>query len=144
MKLMHRVSFRAYGHANVQGTHQTTVELTSENFLTPQGTCIVGVRSELTLKSLDEKIKKLARSETTKIILRLRVGDFSEEIVGHGSPGLTYEDAVSMVARTSTYECGRTLMVEADKAASDISRELVSKLQKLDIPIDCELLFITQ
>ncbi|MCK5150219.1 MAG: DUF371 domain-containing protein [Candidatus Thorarchaeota archaeon] len=141
---MRRVSFRAYGHDNVIGNHRTTVELTSEEFLTPKGTCIIGIRSDMTLNTLDDDIKKLALSENTKIILRLTAGDFSEEIVGHGSPGLTYVDGISMVARTSTYECGRTLMIRADKAASDLSRELVNQMQKPDMPIDCELIFITE
>jgi hypothetical protein len=98
----------------------------------------------LTLQSLSDEIKALARSDNTKIILRLIVGDISEEIVGHGSPGLTYENNVSMVARTSTFECGRTLMIEADKAASDVNRELITMLQNPETVIDCELLFINE
>ncbi|MFX1265712.1 MAG: DUF371 domain-containing protein, partial [Promethearchaeota archaeon] len=46
---MRRVQFRAYGHANVTGSHQTTVEITSESTLTPRGTCIVGIRADKTL-----------------------------------------------------------------------------------------------
>ncbi|MHA2423483.1 MAG: DUF371 domain-containing protein [Candidatus Thorarchaeota archaeon] len=141
---MHQVSFRAYGHENVIGDHRTTVELTSEDFLTRTGTCIIGIRSDLTLQTLSDEIKTLVRSEKTKIILRLSVDGVSEEIVGRGSSGLTYEDNVSMVARTSTFECGRTLMVEADKAASDIDRKLISILQNPDTIIDCELVFITE
>ncbi|MHA1907050.1 MAG: DUF371 domain-containing protein [Candidatus Thorarchaeota archaeon] len=141
---MHRVSFKAYGHENVIGNHRTTVEITSEDFLTPKGTCIIGIRSEMALNSLNDDIKTVARSENTKIILRLAVGDLSEEIVGYGSPGLTYEDTTSMVARTSTYECGRTLMVGADKAASDINRNLVATMQEPGAVIDCDLIFVTE
>lgn len=141
---MRTVSFRAYGHENVMGTHKTTLELTSETFLTPQGTCIVGINSELTLNRLDEDIKSLAQSENTEIRLALLVNDLSEEIVGRGSLGLTYTDETSMVIRTSSYECPRTLMVNADKAATNISREIIKELQNPATSVDCLLTFATR
>ena len=141
---MRRVSFTAYGHENVVGDHRTTVELTSEDFLTPQGTCIVGIRSTISLNDLDDGIKKIATSKSTRITLRFSVGKITEEIIGHGSPGLSYTDSISMVARTSDYECGRTLMVMADKAASDLKRDLVAQMQIPNRPIECELVFTTE
>ncbi len=141
---MLRVSFTAYGHENIVGDHHTTVELTSEGFLTPQGTCIIGILSTMTLSALDDDIKIMAASKDTKITLKLRAGGITDAITGWGSPGLNYTDSTSMVARTSDYKCGRTLMVRADKAASDISRELVAHLKKRDNPIQCELVFTTQ
>ncbi|MFX0107142.1 MAG: DUF371 domain-containing protein, partial [Candidatus Hodarchaeota archaeon] len=57
---------------------------------------------------------------------------------------LTYDDAVSMVARRSTCVCGRTLMVGADKAASDLSREFISMLRDPARTIDCEIEFTTE
>lgn len=140
---MQRVQFNAYGHENVIGEHKTTVELTSEDHLTRQGTCIVGVCSSMILNQLDSKIKKLASSSNTKIVLRLSIDGLSEEITGAGSPGLTYTDSTSIVARTSTFECGRTLMVNADKAASDLSREFVDRLKVNGAVIECELIYIT-
>ncbi|MDF1537792.1 MAG: DUF371 domain-containing protein [Candidatus Thorarchaeota archaeon] len=141
---MRRVSFTAYGHENVVGNHRTTVELTSEGFLTPQGTCIIGILSTMTLSALDEDIKKMAALASTRITLKLRVSGIAEEITGWGSPGLNYSDSMSMVARTSDYECGRTLMIRANKAASDLSREFVAHLQKLNNPIECELIYTTE
>ena len=122
----------------------TTVELTSEDHLTRQGTCIVGVCSDITLNQLDSKIKKLALLSNTTIVLRMGIDDLSEEITGTGSPGLTYMDSTSMVARTSTFECGRTLMVNADKAASGLNRDFVERLKVNGVVIECELIFITQ
>ena len=114
---MQRVRFRAYGHENVIGEHKTTVELTSEDHLTRRGSCIVGISSDITLDRLESKIKEMAMKSSTKIVLRMSVDELNEEVTGTGSPGLTYTDPISMVARTSTFECGRTLMVNADKAA---------------------------
>lgn len=141
---MRRVQFKAYGHQNVIGEHKTTVELTSEDFLTHQGTCIVGVRVDLTLNELNEEIKRLASLETTTIVLRLSVDGLVEEVTGTGGSGLTYTDSTSMVARTSLYECGRTLMINADKSASDLNRDFVDKLKDSTVSINCELIFSTE
>jgi uncharacterized protein len=141
---MRSVKFVAYGHENVIGEHKTTVELTTENFLSRQGTCIIGVRADQRLSDLSEDIKIIVKSENTQIVLRMKADDKIEEIVGYGSPGLTYEDSISMVARTSSFECGRTLMVNADKAASDLSRSFIEKLGISNNRIECELIFLTE
>ena len=138
---MLRVQFKAYGHENVIGEHKTTVELTSEDFLTKQGTCIVGVRADITLDQLDSRFKELALQSSTRIVLRMKIDGLTEEVTGTGSPGLIYTDSTSMVARTSNFECGRTLMVNADKAASDLSRDFVDLLKNSNVTLECELLF---
>ncbi|MBM4400405.1 MAG: DUF371 domain-containing protein, partial [Crenarchaeota archaeon] len=45
------------------------------------------------------------------------------------SPQLTLSHPTDMVIRKSDYVCNRTLAVHADKAAQDLSRELVEKLR---------------
>lgn len=140
---MQRVRFRAYGHENVIGEHKTTVELTSEDHLTRRGSCIVGISSDITLDRLESKIKEMAMKSSTKIVLRMSVDELNEEVTGTGSPGLTYTDPISMVARTSTFECGRTLMVNADKAASDLNRDFVDSLKASSAVIECELVYLT-
>jgi hypothetical protein len=141
---MRKVVFRAYGHENIIGEHRTTIELTSENWVTKRGTCIIGVKSERTLYSLDDDIRNLAKLPETRILLRLTVGGICQEIEGRGSPGLTYSDMTSMVARTSDYECGRTVMVRANKAASNLDRDFIAHLKHSDCVIKCELVYITQ
>jgi len=140
---MPSVRFRAYGHENVIGEHKTTVELTSEDHLTRRGSCIVGISSDLTLEKLDSKIKEMATKSSTKIVLRMSVDELTEEVTGTGSPGLTYTDPISMVARTSTFECGRTLMVNADKAASNLNRDFVDRVKASNAVIECELVYLT-
>ena len=141
---MQRVQFQAYGHQNIIGKHSTTLEITSEASLTKRGSCIIGVKATQTLHDLDNSLKKLASMITTKIILRMKVDDLLEEVIGWGSPGLTYADTTSMVARTSHFECDRTLMVGANKAASDLSRRFVEQLKSPDAFLCCELEFITE
>ncbi|TET09612.1 MAG: DUF371 domain-containing protein [Candidatus Thorarchaeota archaeon] len=141
---MCRVQFKAFGHQNIIGEHKTTVELTSEEYLSPRGTCIIGVRTDLTLNELHTEFKRLALLGTTKIVLKMSVDGLEEKVTGIGGPGLTYSDPTSMVARTSSYECGRTLMINADKAASDLSRNFVERLKDSNEVIDSELIFSTQ
>ena len=140
---MQIVHFHARGHENVTGSHKTTLELTTEDFLTPTGTCIIGVNASQTLNGLDPEIKELVRSPTTVIQLIMRIENISEEIKGEGSPGLTYADVTSMVVRKSNFECDRTLMINADKAACDLDRAFVKLLQIADTVIECELRFFT-
>ncbi|MFX1263723.1 MAG: DUF371 domain-containing protein [Promethearchaeota archaeon] len=141
---MQSVRFQAFGHVNVIGDHRTTVEISTEDFLTQKGTCIIGVRAEKSLRDIPPEIKALATSEKTKIILKLKVGSFKEEVTGRGNPGLTYLDTVSMVARKSSFVCDRTLMVDADKAATDLDRKFVDALKDHNAQLECELLFFTE
>jgi hypothetical protein len=128
----------------VIGEHKTTVEITTEDYLTQEGTCIIGIRADQALSDVPAEIKALVASERTKIVLRMKAGDFTEKVVGRGDPRLTYLDTVSMVARKSSFVCDRTLMVGADKAASDLDRSFVDSLKDSSASIECELLFVTE
>ena len=141
---MHLVRFKAFGHENVIGEHKSAVEITTEDFLTKQGTCIVGVQATQKLSELSPEIRELATMETTTIVLLMDVDGIEEQVAGTGGDALTYTDSTSMVARTSSFQCGRTLMISADKAASDLSREFVSKLTEDGIEMNCELHFIPE
>jgi len=141
---MRKVRFQAFGHENVIGEHPTTLEITTESSLTKQGTCIIGVKANQTLDALDDVHRSLASKETTRIILKMTAGNFEEIVTGWGSSGLTYSNSTSMVARKSSFECGRTLMVRADKAASDLPRSFIEQLKNPDTVLDCELTFFTE
>ncbi len=119
----------AWGHPNVRATHRSTLEITKEDFLTPRGDCIVGVRASKSVADFSREFKKAARSPGSIITMRLEVDGLVETIVGRGHPSLTFRDEKSLVVRKSSYVCGRTLMVMADKAAIDLNREMVRKLQ---------------
>jgi hypothetical protein len=140
---MPTVRFSAHGHENVLGTHRTTLEITTEDFLTKAGTCIVGIRADMTLAEMPSEVKQLARLGSTAITLRMTVANQTREVRGRGSPGLTYDDVTGMVARTSSYESGRTLMVEADKAAIHLDREFVELLRDGSAEILCEIEYVS-
>jgi hypothetical protein len=138
------VRFLAHGHQNVISEHRTTLEITRETDLTKRGTCIVGVKSSLSLSDLNAEIKSLARVPDTTIRLLMTVDGLTEEVTGHGADGLTYTDQTSMVTRKSAYTCGRTLMVHADRAASDLDRDFVDRLKTPDAVMECRLVFVSR
>lgn len=120
--------FTATGHEHVQATHESTLEVTTEDFLTPAGDCIVGIQADLAPADLSPAFTRAARDESVSIAMTLEVGDRSVTVTGRGDPDLTFDNTVSMVARTSDYVDDRTIMVEADTAAADLDRDLVAAL----------------
>jgi hypothetical protein len=142
--MRYEVRFEASGHRNVIGTHRTTLEITKESRLTRNGTCILATDSSLALRDFNQSIRELARRSTTRIVLEMTADTLTERVVGWGSSGLTYKSETCMVARVSEYECDRTLMVKADRASKDLSREFVAKLTNPDVRLYCKLTYLSE
>ena len=123
------VIFSAHGHVNVQSTHKTTFEFTKETTLTKQGDCIVALESTKAAADLPPEFKEAARKEGIKITVMVEADELKETIKAEGSPQLQFTHPTDLVIRKSSYVCGRTLAIKADKAAVDFSRELVQKLK---------------
>ena len=121
--------FRARGHPNVSSSHRTTVMVTKEADLTPQGDCVMAVWAEKGLRDLDPRLKDAMRRSDAKIRLVIEVGGLEFEVMGEGDPGLTLSHPTDIVARKSRYICDRTLMIRADKAACDADKDLVDLLK---------------
>ncbi|MFO7926655.1 MAG: DUF371 domain-containing protein [Halobacteriota archaeon] len=124
-----RQRIRASGHEHVSAEHASTFELTSDDWLTPAGDCILGIEADGTPAALDDAFVSACRSHDATITARLRVGDREQVIVGSGHPGLSFENDRSMVVRTSDYVDDRTVMVGADTAAADIDRDIIEELE---------------
>ncbi len=134
-----QLSFRARGHPHVSATHKTTVEITKEDFLTPTGDCIIGIRSEKACVDLDERLKTALR-KGCELTISLECNGAADSITAYGDPGLTFTNPASMVIRKSSFLCGRTLCVRADKAAGDLDRTLIKELKKggkLTVRLSC-------
>ena len=119
----------AWGHPNITANNRTTFEVTREKNLTRRGDCIVAVNASKGTRDLNEEFKKLARREDAKIMVIIEVGAYREVAVGMGDTHLTLNHATDLVARKSSYVCDRTLMLGADKAARDFSRDLIRETQ---------------
>lgn len=122
----------ARGHENVTATHESTIELTTDDWLTPAGDCIVGVDADRTPREFAAAFRTACQDPAATIEATITVeGDntYTETIVGRGDPDLALVDDRSMVGRTSEYtDDERTLFVGADAAAADLDRELVAAL----------------
>ncbi len=141
MAAVRTVRFTAYGHVNVIAEHRTTFEITTEEVLTPRGTCIIAVRATKALCDFDAATRRLVLSPDTRIRLSMTANGVSEVVWGWGGSGLSYQSPVSMVVRRSDFQCGRTLMIHADKAACDLDRQFVVELRNPETTIHCEVAF---
>ena len=116
----------ASGHPNVTATHQSTLEVTSDDYLTKAGDCIVAIEADVVPAEFDESFIAACRDDTAEITASIEIGGHRELIRGRGDPALTFESDRAMVIRTSEYVDDRTVLVEADGAASTLDRGLVS------------------
>ena len=121
------VEIRAMGHKNITARHRTTIEITKDPDLGPNGDCIVAVRADKAFSDLDEPFKEALRSSRMRVTFHCNGHVWSVE--GHGTKGLGMRDENEMVMRKSGYESDRTLMVNSDKAACDIPKDMVSCLR---------------
>jgi hypothetical protein len=119
----------ASGHANIEATHPTTLEITKEVALSRRGDCIVAVGADKSLADFSDEFKESLRKPNAKLTLTIEVDGITEQINSHGSPNLILTHPSDMVVRKSSYVDDRTLAVNADKAAFDLPRELVEKLR---------------
>ncbi|RLM57579.1 DUF371 domain-containing protein [Halobellus sp. Atlit-31R] len=124
---------RARGHENVTGEHTSTFEVTSDDWLTPAGDCILAVDADRVPSDFDEAFVEAcqdpAATITTTLTATTDEGDtYTETVTGRGHPELSFENERSHVGRTSDYVDDRTVVVGADAAASDFDRGLVDAL----------------
>jgi hypothetical protein len=127
-----RIDFEAWGHKNILGIHSSTLEITKSKELTKRGTCVVGVKATMALTDLSEEFRSLVRNGRSRITLSLSVNSLEERITGWGNSRLTLQHPRDIVVRKSQYVCDRTLCVGADRAARDLSREMIHLLGNPD------------
>lgn len=118
----------AHGHDHVRAEHASTWELTSDDWLTPAGDCILGIEADPVPADFDPAFVAACQDRTATLEATLRVAGHEQVIVGSGHPDLTFDNERSLVVRTSDYVDDRTVMVNADTAAAEIDRELVAAL----------------
>jgi len=121
---------RARGHELVRATHRTTFEITRERTLTPRGDCIIGVEADKGALHLSQAFKRIVCSDAARVIILLTCGGVVDVVEARGSSALTLSDPNSIVVRRSSYVDARTVAVQSNKAAVDLSRELVEQLKQ--------------
>ena len=124
-----KFTLKTHGHSNVTSKHKTTFEVTTDPEISLKADCIVGVASEKSMKDFSESFKEALRSEGAEVKVILKTMNANDEINGHGHPDLPLDHPTDIVCRKSDYICGRTLMIKADKAASDLNSDLINDLK---------------
>ena len=119
----------ALGHENILSTHKTTLEFTKDKDLTKNGNCIVAVAADKSLTDLSEEFKKSLKKNNTKLTIIIEVNGFSDKVIANGCPELDLTNTKDIVIRKSEYICNRTLAIKANKAACDLSKDLINKIQ---------------
>ena len=119
----------AYGHKNVEATHNTTIEITKDPTVTERGDCIIAIKSDKACKDLNKLLKdylKLAQP----IKITIKSNGIEDVVTAFGSPALKLTDNKSLIIRKSDFIDSRTVAILADKSASDLNRKLIGELKK--------------
>jgi len=119
---------RAHGHEHVSAEHASTLEVTSDDFLTPAGDCILAIEADRVPTEFDPEFVDACRDADATITVTIEAGGYADTVTGSGHPDLTFESDRSHVCRTSDYVDERTVMVDADGSAADLDRDLVAAL----------------
>lgn len=119
----------ATGHRNVKATHKSTFEITKEDSLSSNGDCVIAVSADRGPADLNTEFKRALCRKGSVLAILLEVGGVVEVVNALGSPHLILSHPSEMVITKSSYISDRTLAVQADKAARELSRKLVEKLR---------------
>ncbi|UCD02522.1 MAG: DUF371 domain-containing protein [Promethearchaeota archaeon] len=118
----------AYGHENILGTHNTTIELTKDKRLTKEGNCIIGINATKACVDLSNELK-IAIKNGKKIKIKLKIDDLQDCFYGYGDKDLKLLDKDDIVFRTSNYLSDRTVLINCTKSSSDLKRNLLEKIK---------------
>ncbi len=122
-------SFTSWGHESITAKHKRTIEFTKESELSLDADCILGVNSNFSIYDLKELIK-----EGNKLKMTINVDYISDEIIFEANPN--FNDEKEIVIRIGDFSSERTLGIKADKACSDLKKELIDRLNNPDQRID--------
>jgi uncharacterized protein len=118
-----------HGHENVRSLHPKSIEITTDDDLTVNGDCIVGVRASCGCRDIPDEMKLLLQDPQSKVTCTILVDDLSFKINGKGSEKLTLTNPRDIVIRKSNFTCPRTLSVNCDTASDLIPRQMIKALQ---------------
>ncbi|WP_207587431.1 DUF371 domain-containing protein [Halomontanus rarus] len=118
----------ARGHEHVSADHASTFEVTTDDYLTPAGDCILAIDADRAPADFDSEFVDACRDETATITVTFEADGHEETVSGRGDPDLEFTNERSAVGRTSDYVDDRTIVVGSEFAAEGFDRELVDAL----------------
>ena len=128
MELTERI--RCRGHPLVHASHRTTFEVTTEEHLSRQGDCIIGVGADRGAAGLSPGFRHTLADDRAVLVTRLLAGGYSVEVLGRGSSRMTLAHPADLVWRRSGYVDSRTVAIHCDRTAATLPRDLVVVLRE--------------
>ena len=122
-------TFIVKGHPNITSKHKTTLEFTKDPDIGIKADCIIGVKSPVSMDNIPKEIVDAIKEDNKPITIQLETENAVDKIRGYGHHELTLDHPTDMVSRKSDFKCSRTLMINADKAAIDLKKELIKDLK---------------
>ena len=118
-------SFHAFGHKNILSAHTTTLEFTKDKHVSLNGDCIVGVGADFSLADIKKTFVKGKNSKLIEVTITADgISDAFSAEINH-----EFNSDHEMVFRKTAFISDRTLGVRATKAAVDLKKEIVKKLE---------------
>ncbi|ELZ09740.1 hypothetical protein C478_16212 [Natrinema thermotolerans DSM 11552] len=118
----------ARGHENVTAEHASTFEVTTDDYLTPAGDCILAIEADRAPADFDPDFVTACQDSNATITVTLEAGGHTASVTGRGDPDLEFTNERSAVGRTSDYVDDRTIVNSAEFAAEGFDRDLVAAL----------------
>jgi len=122
-------SFICYGHKSITAKHRTTLEFTKDKDVSLKGDCIAGIRAGFELSEIRQFIKS---SNSKKIAIIMQAASKSkkirDKIIAEINPDFCSNK--EMVIRKTDFISKRTFAIKANKAAFELSRDLIEFLKE--------------
>ncbi|MDQ2049627.1 DUF371 domain-containing protein [Natronolimnohabitans sp. A-GB9] len=118
----------ARGHENVSAEHSSTFEVTTDDYLTPAGDCILAVEADRAPADFDPAFVDACQDRDATITVEIEADGHRDSVTGRGDPDLEFTNERSAVGRTSDYIDDRTIVNDAEFAAAGFDRDLVAAL----------------
>ncbi|PSQ17587.1 DUF371 domain-containing protein [Halobacteriales archaeon QS_8_69_26] len=118
----------ASGHENVTAAHGSTFEVTTDDYLTPAGDCILGIEADRAASDFDPEFVAACQDRGAAITVTVRAGGHEASVAARGDPDLTFDSDRSCVVRTSDHVDDRTVAVGAEHAADGFDHGMVEAL----------------
>ena len=128
----------ANGHKNISCRHKSTIEVTKKKNLSKRGDCILAVGASKGCYDLNNDLKTQIW-KGSKISVIIKVGIIKDSLFGFGSEKLKLLNKSDIVFRKSDYICDRTVLINCNKASSQINKKIIKSL--IDPQTHVELIF---
>jgi hypothetical protein len=120
---------RCHGHPIISANHPTTFEVTTEETLTENGHCIIGIMADKGAAGLSSQFRELLCHDDATLVTTLACRGIAVAVHSRGSRAMTLDHPTDLVWRKSRFVCGRTIGIDTDHVAATLPRDLVTSLQ---------------